>query len=179
MTEGLQRHGLHGTGLSEVLREAGAPKGVLYHHFPDGKTGLAIASIEESILTITGWLDVALEKYPDPLEAIERWVRAASRRLGETDFEYGCPLATISLESTSADVEVRAALARAFATLRARIADALAAAGTPHAEGMAVLIVATYEGGLLQARVANSTAPLQLASDTLGVLIRAQRGVAA
>ncbi len=175
MTDGLQRRGLHGTGLSDVLRDAGAPKGVLYHHFPDGKTGLALASIEESIATITGWLDVALEKYPDPLEAIERWVRAASRRLGETDFEGGCPLATIALETTADDVEVRAALASAFATLRARMAAALASAGTPHADGLAMLIVAAYEGGLLQSRVANSVEPLQLASETLGSLIRAQR----
>ncbi len=54
MTDGLQRRGLHGTGISDVLREAGAPKGVLYHHFPDGKTGLALASIDESIAIITG-----------------------------------------------------------------------------------------------------------------------------
>jgi len=179
MTDGLQRRGLHGTGISDVLREAGAPKGVLYHHFPDGKTGLALASIDESIAIITGWLDLALEKYPDPLEAIERWVRAASRRLSETDFEAGCPLATIALETTAADVEVRTALAAAFAQLRARMTEALASAGTPHAEGLAVLIVATYEGGLLQARVANSVVPLQLATDTLGALIRAQRAAAA
>ena len=147
MTDGLQRRGLHGTGISDVLREARAPKGVLYHHFPDGKTGLALASIDESIAIITGWLDLALEKYPDPLEAIERWVRAASRRLSETDFEAGCPLATIALETTAADVEVRTALAGAFAQLRARMTEALASAGTPHAEGLAVLIVATYEGG--------------------------------
>ena len=175
MTDGLQRRGLHGTGLSEVLRDAGAPKGVLYHHFPDGKTGLALASIDESIETITGWLDVALAKYPDPLEAIERWVRAAARRLGETDFEAGCPLATIALETTAGDVEVRAALATAFETLRARMAQALASAGTPNADGLAMLIVAAYEGGLLQSRVANSVEPLQLASETLGSLIRAQR----
>jgi TetR/AcrR family transcriptional repressor of lmrAB and yxaGH operons len=179
MTNGLQRRGLHGTGISEVLRDAAAPKGVLYYHFPGGKTGLALASIEESIAIITGWLDLALAKYPDPLEAIERWVRAASRRLGETDFEAGCALATIALETTAADVEVRAALAEAFARLRERMTDALAAASTPNPEGLAMLIVATYEGGLLQSRVANSVAPLQLASDTLGTLIRASRSAPA
>ena len=79
----------------------------------------------------------------------------------------------------AADVEVRTALAGAFAQLRARMTEALASAGTPHAEGLAVLIVATYEGGLLQARVANSVLPLQLATDTLGALIRAQPAAAA
>jgi TetR/AcrR family transcriptional repressor of lmrAB and yxaGH operons len=175
MSVGLQRHGLHATGINDVLRRAGAPRGVLYHHFPDGKTALAVASIEESIAEITGWLDFALEKYPDPLEAIERWVRAASRRLSESDFEAGCPLATIALETTSDDTEVRNALAAAFAELRARMSQALTNAGVANSEGLATLIVAAYEGGLLQARVANSVVPLQLASEMLGTLIRAWR----
>lgn len=176
MSAGMQRRGLHATGINDVLREAGAPRGVLYHHFPAGKTALAVASIDESIAQITGWLDVALEKYPDPLEAIERWVRAASRRLSESDFEAGCPLATIALETTSDDTEVRAALAAAFAELRARMSRALADASVANAEALATLIVASYEGGLLQARVANSVEPLHLASEMLGTLIRAWRG---
>jgi TetR/AcrR family transcriptional repressor of lmrAB and yxaGH operons len=179
MTDGMQRHGLHGTGLSEVLRDAGAPKGVLYHHFPEGKTGLAVASIDASIDQISTWLDVAFAKYPDPLEAIERWVRAASRRLSETDFDAGCPLATVALETTAADVEVRGALGTAFADLRGRIAAALDAQGFAGAAGMAALIVATYEGALLQARVDNSIEPLRLSSEALMGLLRAQRGLAA
>jgi TetR/AcrR family transcriptional repressor of lmrAB and yxaGH operons len=179
MTDGMQRHGLHGTGLSEVLRDAGAPKGVLYHHFPEGKTGLAVASIHASIDQISTWLDVAFAKYPDPLEAIERWVRAASRRLSETDFDAGCPLATVALETTAADVEVRGALGTAFADLRGRIAAALDAQGFAGAAGMAALIVATYEGALLQARVDNSIEPLRLSSEALMGLLRAQRGLAA
>ena len=90
-----------------------------------------------------------------------------------------CALALVAGAASAADVEVRTALAGAFAQLRARMTEALASAGTPHAEGLAVLIVATYEGGLLQARVANSVLPLQLATDTLGALIRAQPAAAA
>ena len=37
-----RRHGYHGVGLSEVLAEASAPKGSLYHHFPEGKSDLAL-----------------------------------------------------------------------------------------------------------------------------------------
>ena len=36
--------GYHGVGLAEILAEAEAPKGSLYHHFPNGKSDLAIAS---------------------------------------------------------------------------------------------------------------------------------------
>lgn len=38
--------GYHGVGLAEILAEAQAPKGSLYHHFPDGKTDLALAAAD-------------------------------------------------------------------------------------------------------------------------------------
>ncbi|WP_300058949.1 TetR/AcrR family transcriptional regulator [uncultured Roseobacter sp.] len=37
-------HGYHGVGLNDLLTEAAAPKGSLYHHFPNGKPDLAIAA---------------------------------------------------------------------------------------------------------------------------------------
>jgi len=36
--------GYHGVGLAEILSQAQAPKGSLYHHFPNGKPDLALAS---------------------------------------------------------------------------------------------------------------------------------------
>ncbi len=39
-----QRSGYHGVGLSELLMAANAPKGSLYHHFPNGKSDLALAA---------------------------------------------------------------------------------------------------------------------------------------
>lgn len=36
--------GYHGVGLAEILAQAQAPKGSLYHHFPNGKSDLALAS---------------------------------------------------------------------------------------------------------------------------------------
>lgn len=37
-------HGYHGVGLSDLLSAAKAPKGSLYHHFPNGKSDLALAA---------------------------------------------------------------------------------------------------------------------------------------
>ncbi|MEX0283257.1 MAG: TetR/AcrR family transcriptional regulator [Paracoccaceae bacterium] len=38
--------GYHGVGLSELLSAAKAPKGSLYHHFPAGKSDLAVAAAD-------------------------------------------------------------------------------------------------------------------------------------
>ncbi len=39
-----QEKGYNGVGLSEILTAAGIPKGSLYHHFPNGKSDLALAA---------------------------------------------------------------------------------------------------------------------------------------
>jgi TetR/AcrR family transcriptional repressor of lmrAB and yxaGH operons len=175
MTDALRRRGLHGIGLTELLQAAGAPKGVLYHHFPGGKTELAIAAIDRVVERMTGGLDQLLATTPDPLAAMRLWIRGATERLQRTGFESGCPLASVSLESTPEDKALREALARAFARVRERIARALQAAGMPaeRADGVAALIVAAYEGGLLQARVAHSIEPMQRITDTLLALLPA------
>lgn len=176
MTDALCRRGLHGIGLTELLAQAGAPKGVLYHHFPGGKTELAVAAIDDVVARMLGWLDGLLARHTDPIEAARQWMQAASVRLSSTGFHAGCPLATVALESTPDDHALREALARAFATLRERIAQALERAGEPRgsAQGVAALIVAAYEGGLLQARVAQSTEPIQQATQTLLALLAAR-----
>ena len=176
MTDALRRRGLHGVGLTELLQQAGAPKGVLYHHFPGGKTELAIAAIDAVVDRMLRGLDALLAATPDPLDALRRWLAGATARLQDSGFESGCPLATVALESTAQDAALREALARAFTRVRERIAQALEQAGEPRAQaqGLAALIVAAYEGGLLQARVAQSSEPIQRATMSLLTLLSAR-----
>jgi len=142
---------------------------VLYHHFPGGKTELAVAAINDVVDRMLRGLDVLLASTPDPIEATRRWMAGATARLQDSGFESGCPLATVALESTADDPALRAALNQAFARMRDRIALALEQAGEPadRARGVAALIVAAYEGGLLQARVAQSIEPISQATQAL------------
>ncbi|MBC8055240.1 MAG: TetR/AcrR family transcriptional regulator [Rhizobiales bacterium] len=176
MGDALQRRGLHGVGLNEILDDAQAPKGVMYHHFPGGKTALAVAAIEAAAESLSRALDKALQREADPVAALLIWLSNGARLLGASGYERGCPLATVALESGPDDPEIRAALAIAFATLRERMSSAFRQAGHGDAEaiGLATLIVAAYEGGLLQSRVAGNGDPMAAVIRSLTGLLTAQ-----
>lgn len=174
MIRTLQTRGLHGAGLNEILALAQAPKGVLYHHFPGGKNALAVAAVEATVAWSCDWLDKLIDAHDHPADALRAWIARAVGGLGDSGFEIGCPMAAVALESTAADVELRAALARGFDAIRLRIAQALVRVGhdAAQAQGLAALMVAAYEGGLLQARVANDVAPMMQATETLLLLLK-------
>lgn len=176
MVDALQRRGLHGVGLTELLAQAQAPKGVLYHHFPGGKAELAVAAIDTAVDRLCRGLERLSAGHPDPTNALAAWLDGARRQLERSAFERGCPLATVALESTADDAALRAALARGFTSIRERLAVMMVAAGVApaRATALALLIVAGYEGALMQARVAGDSAPLRGTADALVGLLRSE-----
>ena len=174
MLNALRRKGYHGVGLSELLTEAAAPKGVLYHHFPGGKSELAMAAIQTVVSQMTSGLQKLLTRHANPADALQGWMVSAQKLLVGSGFEQGCPLASIALESTPDDTAIRAALAEGFSSIRTHLADALQAAGiTPaRSANLAALMVSAYEGALLQARVAGQVQAMQNTTEALVDLIR-------
>ncbi len=170
MLGALRTRGYHGVGLTEVLATAGAPKGVLYHHFPGGKAELAVASIDAVVAYLIADLARLNERHSDPVVAMGAWMASAQKALEKSGFDTGCPLATVALESTSDDAAIRLALAQGFEAIRASLATVLQRAGmtAAAARACAALMVSAYEGALLQARVAGTVQPMR---DTAQALI--------
>lgn len=176
MARTLRRGGLHRTGLTEILTEADAPKGVLYHHFPGGKTQLAVTALDASVDAIERGLAHEIEQHGDPLVAFERFAASWLDRLESTDFEEGCPLAGASAGSRRADDSIRQAVASGFDRLRRALASALTEAGLPadEAEGTGALLIACFDGALIQARAANSVEPMLQTVTAATALVRLQ-----
>lgn len=156
MQDALRRKGYHGIGLNELLVQAGAPKGVLYHHFAGGKAELAVVAIELTVEQLNCSLDKLLSRGQGPAQALQSWLTSGQKLLADSGFESGCPLATIGLESTPEDQAIRAAVAAGFGSIRAKLEACLRQVGVEAARArqLAALVVSTYEGALLQARVA-------------------------
>jgi TetR/AcrR family transcriptional regulator, lmrAB and yxaGH operons repressor len=175
MVDALRNRGYHGVGISDLLAAAQTPKGVLYHHFPGGKSELAVKAIESVAEQLGGALEKIIQRADDPVQAMSLWMSAAQKLLEKSNFHSGCPLATIALESTGEDKEIRGALNNAFVLLRFKISQVLGAMGmSDHsARATASLIVSAYEGALLQSRVAQNVDIMRETSDALIGLIRA------
>ena len=103
MQRSLQRNGLHGTGLTELLSLAKAPKGSLYHHFPGGKEELAMAAIAQTADQLERFFSRLFSEHADPLDAVAHWIQSALRRIEASEFSLGCPLAAAALDSGPED----------------------------------------------------------------------------
>lgn len=152
----VQRRGYNGFGLNELLADAGAPKGVLYHHFPGGKVALAVEAVKRSAESAVTSLRAALEEKRTVRAALAAWIEGAAGRLEKSGFVNGCPLATITLETAATEPALREALDASFRDLRAALAETLASEGRSRAqaERLSTLFISAYEGALMQARAA-------------------------
>jgi TetR/AcrR family transcriptional regulator, lmrAB and yxaGH operons repressor len=174
MVEALSTRGFHGIGINQILEKSGVPKGVLYHYFPRGKNQLAVEAIDLSTKIMLDRLEKIFKKPADLPKLLAKWFETSGELLSQDQFETGCPLATVALETTHEDTELRHALNQAFEKVRATLTVALRHHGFngEQSNALASLIVSTYEGALIQARVSQDPAPLRLAAKALTPLLK-------
>ena len=164
----LQRErGVAGTALPDVIAHSGAPRGSIYHHFPEGRAQLAGEATELASEWIAGGLEQTLE-HGGVDAALEAFVATWLRTLREHDFTAGCAVAAGALDAEEGS-RARRAAAEGFARWRRLLTEALVRDGRtpPEAESLAVLCIAATEGALILARAERSTRPLELVADQL------------
>jgi len=91
----LRRSGLSGAGINEIVREGRAPKGSVYHFFPDGKQQIVTEALNVYSQRVVEFIDVALGGARAPEAKVEALFRAFARRVEQGDFLHSCPAATV------------------------------------------------------------------------------------
>ncbi|MBE1497651.1 AcrR family transcriptional regulator [Amycolatopsis lexingtonensis] len=109
-----RRNGYTGTGLKQIVSEANAPFGSLYHFFPGGKEQLGAEVIRTSGLAYIQLFDLFIAPAPDLISGIESFFAAGIATLEATDYVEGCPIATVALEVASTNEPLRQATAEVF-----------------------------------------------------------------
>ncbi|MEO8115522.1 MAG: TetR/AcrR family transcriptional regulator [Phenylobacterium sp.] len=145
------------TSVADILREAGANSGSLYHAFPT-KQDLLLAVLETYRQGIYPMLLApAWEGVEDPIERVFALLAAYRGMLEATDCLYGCPIGSIALELHEPDPPVRGLLSVNFDGWVDHVEACLVAAGERlpadlDRHGLAVLVLSTMEGGVMQSR---------------------------
>src|SRR2546428_9064813 len=96
-----RRQGFNGTGLKQIVAEANAPFGSLYHHFPGGKVELGAEVIRSSGLMYQRLIESVLDEAPDIATGVRDCFTGAAAVLLETDYADACPIETVALEVSS------------------------------------------------------------------------------
>src|SRR3954463_4579076 len=169
-----RRQGYSGTGVKQILAEAGAPFGSLYHHFPGGKEQLGAETIRRSGYLYGMLFAEIVGPAPDLLTGIHAFFAGAAETLVETGYADACPIATVALEVSSVSEPMREACAEVFdawitgATIRFT-RDGM----TPdRARELALLFLSALEGAFVLARALRSTEPLRAAGDAVVAALR-------
>ena len=164
--------GFHATGVATIVREAGINPGSLYHFF-ESKDDLLLSVLEFAVGYLSpAVMDPAEHRTSDPIErifALLEQYRAGMLRHG---CRMGCPIGNLALEVSDGNVEARRLIHRNFENWVNRVEGWLVEAGDklpPDLDRarLAHFILTVMEGGLMQARAANSLRPFD---DSVAVL---------
>ena len=157
-----RRQGYASSGLQQILRESGAPKGSLYYYFPNGKESLGEAAVELAGTLIKTMLEDLAKKHRTPESFVKGYCTQMALWMEESDFGSGCPIATTVLETTPQSHAISKAASVAIESWIDVIAGVYERAEAPRrkAREHAELIVAAVQGSLILARLRQSKKPI-------------------
>lgn len=168
----MQRHGVAGTGIAEILATSGVTRRSIYLNFPGGKAELVAAATRSAGDEMTALMREYVAQ-PDPVGSFTRmW----SEVLVGTDFEGGCPIVAAA-SGRDESPEAAGTAAEVFAEWAQLLAERLTDDGVKPAvaQSLSTTIVASIEGAVILSRAARSTEPLEQVSHHLEELIDQHR----
>jgi TetR/AcrR family transcriptional regulator, lmrAB and yxaGH operons repressor len=155
--------GVSATSFSDVLADSGAPRGSIYHHFPEGKRQLAEDAVRwtsERVLAHQRACGAAATTAAGVLECfIGMWRRVVAA----SDGSSGCAVAGVALDTPDGEDGLMEVVRATFRSWIALLAQQLEAVGVPadRATPIARATLAGLEGALILCRAEGDGAPLE------------------
>lgn len=177
----LESQGFHATGLNQIVKESGAPKGSLYHYFPAGKDAIAEAAIARAGRMVAERITAGLQLSDNPAEAVRRFVLRIAEQVEASGYASGGPLTTVAMETATTNERLNHACRAAYSRLQSAFEAKLVLAefSATQAQQLATFITASIEGGIILCRTYHSGDPLRLVAEQLSHMIAASRPSAA
>ena len=152
----IRRSGYDGTGVADIMKEAGLTHGAFYAHFASREAMLAEASRRACAESAAVAADVIASVPPE--QALTHMLHAYLSRENLEQVERGCPLAALGSETVRQTPEVRRVTTRYIKEMVDLVARQSPDWGQPGAHERALVTVATMVGTLLLARVVDEPA---------------------
>lgn len=167
----LATNGLEGLSFSTVLELTGAPRGSIYHHFPEGKDQLIKLALERA----RQFLLTSMETSPQSgaVDMAEHFFGIWRSVLLDSDFRAGCAVGAVTV-ATRDPVLLEQARA-VFRSWQDRLAQQLTQGGLApdRANTMGIAMIASVEGAMVLCRAAHSVEPFEAATAPLVSAIKA------
>ncbi|WP_042347473.1 TetR/AcrR family transcriptional regulator [Bacillus massiliigorillae] len=166
--------GYHATGLNQILKESGAPKGSLYYHFPNGKEQLAIEAVQSMSQIIKTDTKEKLALYSDPVEAFQHLIQELSALFDRIDELEGVPIGLLAAETSLKSEPLRKACQSAFEGIEAIYAQKLIKNGytEERANDISIVISSMIEGSITRSLTNKNGQPLLLMSESIPLLLK-------
>jgi TetR/AcrR family transcriptional regulator, lmrAB and yxaGH operons repressor len=173
----LELQGYHATGLNQIIKESGSPKGSLYYYFPGGKEELTVEALERVGEIVLNRIQQNLAEGGDPASAIRDFIRNVAQNVEASGFRAGGPITTVAMETAATNDRLREVCHRIYSEWQGVFKERLIAAGCPteRAERLSALIISGLEGGIILCRTRRSREPLEAVADEIGVLLETLR----
>lgn len=154
--------GYDGTGFRDVVQAAGTSQGVIYHHFPGGKTELGVAVA----IAVGEWVAAGVESTcaaMSPREAVAGLLDIIERNLIRGDLRPGCPFVAIAFAADDEEGRLRSASDAFFTRVRTALRECLVRADvdSADAEAFAALAVSASEGAIILSRARRDIEPFE------------------
>ena len=156
--------------LDHVMDESRVSKSQLYHYFAN-KDDLIHEVIRLQTAHVVDANQKGLKRV-DTLEGLRTWRNATVRIFRKTGSVGGCPVGSLANELSGQSEEARKLLDQSFSAWSIIIEDSLARmkehgqlARSAQPSSLAIAVLAAIQGGILLAKTARSTKPLELAFD--------------
>jgi AcrR family transcriptional regulator len=146
----IRRSGYHGTGVADIMKEAGLTHGAFYAHFESREAMLAEAADRAG--AESNALASRVVAAAPPEQALQALVRAYLSEEHLATIETGCPVAALASEMPRQSPEVRRAATNRIKEMIDLVARQSPDWGKPGAHERALVTVATMVGTLMLAR---------------------------
>jgi AcrR family transcriptional regulator len=148
--QAIRRSGYGGTGVADIMKEAGLTHGAFYAHFESREAMLAEAAGKACAESAAAAARIVASVPPD--RALASLLGAYLSKAHAERIDLGCPLAALGSETWRQTPEVRRVATRHVKELIDLIGRQLPDWGQPAAHERALVTVATMVGALVLAR---------------------------